>query len=90
MLATPVDFHGTPAGPRSIAPKLGQHTEEVLAEVAARLLPHPSRAAVEAIVGPITEDEWAGCEAIVDREAASGIEVTERYLAHVVEQSRPE
>jgi crotonobetainyl-CoA:carnitine CoA-transferase CaiB-like acyl-CoA transferase len=34
--ATPVDFHGTPWAPRSIAPELGQHTEEVLAELAAR------------------------------------------------------
>jgi crotonobetainyl-CoA:carnitine CoA-transferase CaiB-like acyl-CoA transferase len=33
MLATPVDFHGTPAAPRSIAPKLGQHTAEVLGEL---------------------------------------------------------
>jgi crotonobetainyl-CoA:carnitine CoA-transferase CaiB-like acyl-CoA transferase len=33
MLATPVDFHGTPAGPRSVAPKLGQHTDEVLGEL---------------------------------------------------------
>jgi crotonobetainyl-CoA:carnitine CoA-transferase CaiB-like acyl-CoA transferase len=36
MVATPVDFHGTPWAPRSIAPGLGQHTEEVLAELAAR------------------------------------------------------
>jgi crotonobetainyl-CoA:carnitine CoA-transferase CaiB-like acyl-CoA transferase len=36
MVATPVDFHGTPWAPRSIAPTLGQHTEEVLAELAAR------------------------------------------------------
>jgi crotonobetainyl-CoA:carnitine CoA-transferase CaiB-like acyl-CoA transferase len=36
MVATPVDFHGTPWQPRSIAPKLGEHTEEVLAELAAR------------------------------------------------------
>jgi crotonobetainyl-CoA:carnitine CoA-transferase CaiB-like acyl-CoA transferase len=34
MLATPVDFHGTPAAPRSVAPKLGQHTDEVLGELA--------------------------------------------------------
>jgi crotonobetainyl-CoA:carnitine CoA-transferase CaiB-like acyl-CoA transferase len=33
MLATPVDFHGTPAAPRSVAPKLGQHTDEVLGEL---------------------------------------------------------
>ncbi len=33
MLATPVDFHGTPAAPRSIAPTLGQHTDEVLGEL---------------------------------------------------------
>jgi crotonobetainyl-CoA:carnitine CoA-transferase CaiB-like acyl-CoA transferase len=35
MVATPVDFHGTPAGPRSTAPELGEHTTEVLAELAA-------------------------------------------------------
>lgn len=36
MVATPADFHGTPWAPRSAAPELGQHTEEVLAELAAR------------------------------------------------------
>jgi crotonobetainyl-CoA:carnitine CoA-transferase CaiB-like acyl-CoA transferase len=36
MVNTPVDFHGTPGAPRSVAPVLGQHTEEVLAELAAR------------------------------------------------------
>jgi crotonobetainyl-CoA:carnitine CoA-transferase CaiB-like acyl-CoA transferase len=36
MVATPVDFLGTPWAPRSMAPALGQHTEEVLAELAAR------------------------------------------------------
>ena len=35
MIATPADFHGTPAAPRSVAPKLGEHTEEVLAELKA-------------------------------------------------------
>ena len=33
MLATPVDFHGTPSAPRWVAPKLGQHTDEVLGEL---------------------------------------------------------
>ncbi len=42
MLATPVDFHGTPAGPRATAPALGEHTEEVLAELARlQALPRP-------------------------------------------------
>ncbi|CAM4259020.1 Formyl-coenzyme A transferase [Mycobacterium basiliense] len=36
MVATPADFHGTPCAPRSVAPELGQHTEEILAELAAR------------------------------------------------------
>ncbi|OCB27997.1 CoA-transferase [Mycobacterium malmoense] len=36
MVATPADFHGTPWAPRSAAPELGQHTEEVLAELQAR------------------------------------------------------
>jgi len=31
MLATPADFHGTPAGPRFRAPVLGEHTWAVLA-----------------------------------------------------------
>jgi crotonobetainyl-CoA:carnitine CoA-transferase CaiB-like acyl-CoA transferase len=31
--ATPVDFSGTPWAPRSMAPALGQHTDEVLAEL---------------------------------------------------------
>jgi len=30
---TPADFHGTPAQPRWMAPALGQHTDEVLAEL---------------------------------------------------------
>ena len=36
MVATPADFHGTPWSPRSAAPELGQHTDEVLAELEAR------------------------------------------------------
>jgi crotonobetainyl-CoA:carnitine CoA-transferase CaiB-like acyl-CoA transferase len=36
MVATPADFHGTPWAARSAAPELGQHTEEVLAELKAR------------------------------------------------------
>jgi crotonobetainyl-CoA:carnitine CoA-transferase CaiB-like acyl-CoA transferase len=36
MVATPADFHGTPWAPRSTAPALGAHTEEVLAALEAR------------------------------------------------------
>jgi crotonobetainyl-CoA:carnitine CoA-transferase CaiB-like acyl-CoA transferase len=36
MVATPADFHGTPWAPRSTAPELGEHTDEVLAELKAR------------------------------------------------------
>jgi crotonobetainyl-CoA:carnitine CoA-transferase CaiB-like acyl-CoA transferase len=36
MVATPADFHGTPWAPRSVAPVLGEHTDEVLAELQAR------------------------------------------------------
>ena len=36
MVATPADFHGTPWVPRSTAPRLGEHTDEVLAELEAR------------------------------------------------------
>ncbi|OBG13379.1 CoA-transferase [Mycolicibacterium celeriflavum] len=36
MVATPADFHGTPWEPRSAAPTLGQHTDEILAELKAR------------------------------------------------------
>ncbi|HEX5252440.1 MAG TPA: CoA transferase [Mycobacterium sp.] len=36
MVATPADFHGTPWAPRSAAPELGQHTEEVLTDLKAR------------------------------------------------------
>ncbi|MBV9089870.1 MAG: CoA transferase [Mycobacteriaceae bacterium] len=36
MIATPADFHGTPWAPRSTAPQLGEHTEEVLAELRSR------------------------------------------------------
>ena len=39
MVATPADFHGTPWTPRSAAPKLGQHTAEVVAELDARRKP---------------------------------------------------
>ena len=31
--ATPCDFHGTPWAPRWMAPELGQHTDEILAEL---------------------------------------------------------
>jgi len=33
MIASPADFHGTPWAPRWIAPKLGEHTAELLAEI---------------------------------------------------------
>lgn len=33
MVATPADFHGTPWAPRSAAPLIGQHTDEVLTEL---------------------------------------------------------
>jgi crotonobetainyl-CoA:carnitine CoA-transferase CaiB-like acyl-CoA transferase len=36
MVATPADFHGTPWQPRSAAPALGEHTDEVLAELKSR------------------------------------------------------
>jgi crotonobetainyl-CoA:carnitine CoA-transferase CaiB-like acyl-CoA transferase len=36
MIATPADFHGTPWAPRSAAPTLGEHTDEVLAELQQR------------------------------------------------------
>jgi crotonobetainyl-CoA:carnitine CoA-transferase CaiB-like acyl-CoA transferase len=36
MVATPADFHGTPWSPRSTAPDLGEHTEEILTELRAR------------------------------------------------------
>lgn len=36
MLATPVDFHGTPCAPRFRAPGLGEHTDEILAELDTR------------------------------------------------------
>ncbi|MGA8545857.1 MAG: CoA transferase [Mycobacterium sp.] len=39
MVATPADFHGTPWVARSIAPRLGEHTDEVLAELAAKRTP---------------------------------------------------
>lgn len=41
MVATPADFHGTPCEQRSVAPALGEHTEEVLAELAARTAQGP-------------------------------------------------
>jgi hypothetical protein len=51
-------------------------------------VPRPTRTQVEALAGAITDDEWLACEAIVEREAADGIEVTDRYLAHAIEQLR--
>ena len=51
-------------------------------------LPRPTRADVEAIAGTLDDDEWDGCEAIIEREAAHGIEVTDRYLAWAVGEAR--
>jgi hypothetical protein len=51
-------------------------------------VPAVGRADVEGIVGPVTDDEWSACEAIVDREGAVGIEVTAEYLAFAVGQGR--
>jgi hypothetical protein len=52
-------------------------------------VPVPTRAEVDALLDrPLDDDEWAGCEAIIVREAAHGIEVTDRYLAWAVEQAR--
>jgi len=36
MVATPADFHGTPWSPRSAAPGIGEHTDEILAELKTR------------------------------------------------------
>jgi crotonobetainyl-CoA:carnitine CoA-transferase CaiB-like acyl-CoA transferase len=36
MVATPADFHGTPWEPRSAAPRLGERTDEILAELKTR------------------------------------------------------
>jgi crotonobetainyl-CoA:carnitine CoA-transferase CaiB-like acyl-CoA transferase len=36
MVATPADFHGTPWEPRSAAPKLGEHTDEILTDLRKR------------------------------------------------------
>ena len=33
MINSPVDFLGTPGAPRAMPPELGQHTDEVLAEL---------------------------------------------------------
>jgi crotonobetainyl-CoA:carnitine CoA-transferase CaiB-like acyl-CoA transferase len=33
MVATPVDFHGTPWAPRAKAPGIGEHSEEILGEL---------------------------------------------------------
>jgi crotonobetainyl-CoA:carnitine CoA-transferase CaiB-like acyl-CoA transferase len=36
MIASPVDFHGSPGSVRTRAPRLGEHTDEILAELTAR------------------------------------------------------
>jgi len=33
MISSPADFHGTPWAPRWIAPKLGEHTIEILKSI---------------------------------------------------------
>jgi crotonobetainyl-CoA:carnitine CoA-transferase CaiB-like acyl-CoA transferase len=33
MVNTPVDYRGTPSAPRALPPELGQHTDEILAEL---------------------------------------------------------
>jgi crotonobetainyl-CoA:carnitine CoA-transferase CaiB-like acyl-CoA transferase len=32
-VASPADFHGTPVQLRSVAPRLGEHTAEILDEI---------------------------------------------------------
>jgi crotonobetainyl-CoA:carnitine CoA-transferase CaiB-like acyl-CoA transferase len=39
MIASPADFHGTPCQPRSRAPQLGAHTDQVRAELRTRRQP---------------------------------------------------
>lgn len=33
MINSPADFHGSPGQPRTLAPKLGEHTRDILAEI---------------------------------------------------------
>jgi len=33
MINSPVDYLGTPAAPRAMPPRLGEHTDEILAEL---------------------------------------------------------
>lgn len=56
----------------------------------ATAVPVPARADVEVIAGALSDDEWAACQATVEREGAVGVEVTAAYLAFAVEQGRTE
>lgn len=53
MVATPADFHGTPWAPRSLAPRLGEHSVEVLQSLG------KSAADIDALIngGVVTQGE---------------------------------
>jgi crotonobetainyl-CoA:carnitine CoA-transferase CaiB-like acyl-CoA transferase len=46
-VAAPVDFHGAPCGPPHRAPALGEHTEEIVAELASESARWPARQLVD-------------------------------------------
>ncbi len=57
MIASPADFEGTPWAPRWIAPRLGEHTREVLRELGKSDEDIEALEKVGAVVAEVVDDD---------------------------------
>lgn len=56
MIASPADFHGTPWQPRWVAPRLGEHTDEILHAIG-RTAADADELVATGVVGRFSEDD---------------------------------